>query len=139
MALAAAPFNAGQYRFAAIVVALVAFLLAATVLSRAGELARTLAPYVKRSVHVQVWGTALPATDGSPLEVDSIRALSAGLLIHLRPGAGGARTLLKVAQSGAARLEDDRLEIAEARYVSWGGTKMKREPGHPAVTISVVR
>lgn len=135
-ALVAAPFNTGPYRFAAITIAFVTFLLAATVLSRAGELARSLAPFVKRSVHVQVWGAPLPSTDGSPLEVDSIRAFGAGLLIHLRPGAGGAKVLLKVAQPGAARLEDDGFAIGEARYVSWGGTKLRRDPSHAAVTIS---
>src|SRR5258708_15607388 len=116
-----------QFRFLAVFIAAVAFLLGGTGFSNAGRLATSLAPFVKRSVRVQVWGTSLETAAGSSFDVDSIMAAGAGLLIHLRPGPNGKRTLLKVAQPRSARLVDCRVEIAEARYVSWGGKKF--QPG----------
>ena len=124
-----------HFRFFAIVLALGCFLVGGTILSQAGQLARSLAPFVTCSVRVEVWGTPLPASDDSPFEVDSIKAVGAGLLIHLRRGSGGARTLLKVAQPRSARIEEHRVEISQARYVSWAGTRLKPDSGHPAVVL----
>jgi hypothetical protein len=126
-----------QFRFVAIVVGLACFLLGATALSQAGQLVPFLRPFVKRSVRVQVWGAPLPASGGSTFDVDSVMALSAGLLIHLRPSSGGPRTLLKVAQPGSVRLGDGQVEVGEARYVSWGGTKVTPVVGHPALAVLI--
>lgn len=137
MAALAAAMLTTQFRFLAVFIAAVAFLLGGTAFSNAGRLARSLAPFVKRSVRVKVWGAPLTATDDSPLEIGSIMAAGAGLLIYLRTGPNGKRTLLKVAQPGSARVEADRVEISEARYVSWGGTKLQPAAGHPAVVLSI--
>ena len=127
-----------QFRFAAVIIALAAFLLGGTAFSNAGRLATSLAPYVKRSVRVQVWGTFLGAEDGSRFEIESIKAAGAGLLIYLRASPEGKRTLLKVAQPGSARLEESRVEIAEARYVSWGGRRLTLAVGQPAVVLLIM-
>lgn len=116
---------------------LVCFLLGATALSRAGQLAPSLRPFRHRSVHVHVWGAPVPASGGGPARIDSVRAFSAGLLIYLRPTPDGPRTLLKVAQPGPARNGDGLFEIDEARYVSWGGKKRERVPGQPALKVVV--
>lgn len=137
LATISAALLTSQFTFIAVAISAVAFLLAGSVLSNAGQIASSLRPFVRRSVHVAVWGQSLPATDAAAFQVDSIRALGAGLLIHLRPGLGQPHTLLKVAQPSAARPEDDRIEIAKARYVSWGGVKLKPNAAHPALSLIV--
>jgi hypothetical protein len=89
------------------------------------SIARSLSTFVKESVRVEVWGVLLPSSGGTGFQIDSVTAFGVGLLIHLRATPGGPRTLLKVAQPGSVRLEEIRIEINEARYVSWAGTKLK--------------
>lgn len=113
------------FRQPALVVALILLFLAATSLSRATRIAGSLPPLANRPVQVQVWGNALAAE--TALEVDSIRAFGAALLIHLRPAGGGARHLLKVAQPGPGRVQPGRLEIPHAAYISWAGTRLHRD------------
>ena len=125
-----------QFRFVAIVVGLICFLFGATALSRAGQIATALRPFRNRSVRVQVWGAPVPGT-GSSTVVDSVMALGAGLLIHLRPSPENRRTLLKIAQPGTARVGTGQVEIDKARYVSWGGKKLVPVPGHPALMILI--
>ncbi len=126
-----------QFEFMALAIGLACFLIAASSFSNAGQLAPSLRPFVKRSVRVEVWGASLPATTAPLFELDSVSAVGAGLLIHLRAISGGPRTLLKVAQPGSARLEGARLEIGEARYVSWAGTKLKPHVGKPALVLLI--
>ncbi|MGZ5475857.1 MAG: hypothetical protein ACXW29_05390, partial [Thermoanaerobaculia bacterium] len=81
-------------------------------------------------VRVEAWGMPLPASSEAIFEIDSVAAFGAGLLIHLRPGSGGRRrSLLKVAQPRSASVGEGRIEIGEAAYVSWAGTKIKRATG----------
>jgi hypothetical protein len=136
LAALSAAVIATQFRFVAIAVGLICFLLGATALSRAGQIATALRPFRDRSVRVQVWGAPVPVTGGSTV-VDSVMALSAGLLIYLRPSPEDRRTLLKVAQPGPARVGAGRVEIDNARYVSWGGKKLVPVAGHPALTILI--
>lgn len=126
---------ATRFRFAGIAAALAFLMLAATSLSQAGQISRSVKPFRHRSARVQAWGSPVPATGDSGVQIDSIMAFGAALLIHLRPSPHGRRTLLKVAQPGPARLEDGRLEIDRARYISWGGKKLTPVPGNPALTI----
>ena len=126
--IAAALLNA-QWSLPGIGVGLVFFFLAGTTFSRASQIARSLRPFVKESVRVEVWGVPLPASGESVFEIDSISAIGAGLLIQLRATSGGRRSLLKVAQPGSARLEEGRIEIGEARYVSWAGKKLRPAVG----------
>jgi hypothetical protein len=121
----AAALLASQWRFASIGLAAVFLLLGGTAFSNATQIARSLRPFVKASVRVEVWSAPLPASSGAVFEIDSVSAFGAGLLIYLRATPGGPRSLLKVAQPGSARLEEDRIEIGEASYVSWAGTKLK--------------
>ena len=128
-----------EFRVFAIIAGLACLLVGATALSQAGRIATSFRPFLKQSVRVQVWGAPLPATNGSPFEVDSIRALGAGLLIHLRRDSDGQRTLLKVAQPGPPTFGDGRMEIGAARYVSWGGKRIQPVAGHQALQVLVAR
>lgn len=118
-----------QFHFLGVGVAVVCFLIAGTVFSKAYQLANSLRPFVKKFVRVEVWGIPLPASSEAIFEIDSVSAFGAGLLIHLRATSGGPRSLLKVAQPKSARLEEGRIEIGEAAYVSWAGTKLKPAVG----------
>lgn len=136
-ALAAAASVDTKLRFLAVGLALVCFFIAGTVFSKAYQLAESLRPFVKKTVRVEVWGIPVPDSSQPIFEIDSIKALGAGLLIHLRATSGGPRSLLKVAQPTSATLREGRIEISEATYVSWAGTKLKRAVGTkmPAVAL----
>lgn len=121
----------------AIVVGVFSLFLVASSWSHAGRLAASLQRLQARLVEVHVWGVPLDAESSSRFEVASITALSAGLLIYLRCGSGGAQRLLKVAQPEAVRVEERSVEIDRAAYVSWGGIKAARVAGVPAVVIVV--
>jgi len=114
-------------------------LLGASAFSNAGQLARALRPLVKASVRVEVWGAPLPGSTEGVFEIDSVLAYGAGLLFYLRPAGGGPRSLLKVAQPSAQRLEGGNVEIDGARYVSWAGTKLKRIEGTTAPALMLRR
>jgi hypothetical protein len=132
--------NLPQNELAILFIVVVSFFLTGTLLSRAGRLSKSLAPWVKSRVHVEVWGRPLEGSGEQVFEIDRIAAFGAGLLIHLRPIAGGPRSLLKIAQPLASRFENGRLEIADARYVSWGGKKLPRgsESKMPALVLARV-
>ena len=88
-------------------------------------------------MRIEVWGNAIPDASQPLFEIDSISAVGAGLLIQVRAAAGGPRILLKVAQPHAATVEDARVEIDDAAYVSWAGGRLKRSSdAHvPAVVL----
>lgn len=132
--------NLPQNAFAILFIMVAFFLIAETLLSRAGRLSKSLAPWVESRVHVEVWGRPLEAAGEEAFEIDRIAALGAGLLIHLRPIAGGPRWLLKIAQPQAPRFVNGRLEIADARYISWGGKKLARgsESKTPALVLTPI-
>ena len=111
---------------------------AATLLSRAGQLARPLRALRGRAVDVRVWGSSLPG-GGESFRLESVRPFGAGLLLWLRPMDGGSRTLLKVAQPGAAHHHERGLEILEAAYVQWDGRRVPRVEGTPAVMLVAAR
>jgi hypothetical protein len=115
-----------------VVVATLLLILSATTLSKANQIASILQPWVKKSVRVEIWG--LPLSEGS-FEVESIRAFGAGLLIHLRPAAGGRQSLLKIAQPKSATISQQRIEINHARYVSWAGKKLTPNASAPALLL----
>jgi hypothetical protein len=123
--------------FGAVLLALVSFLIIGTRLSNAGRLSASLQTLPSRSVEVRVWGAPL-ASDSSPVfQVDSVRALGAGLLIFLRQAPKSGPTLLKVAQPRAARVEGPAVEIGHAAYVQWDGRRLPRVPDLPAVRIQI--
>jgi|GEM_PF-4001743 len=131
---------APQFRLVGLGLGLVGFFGAGTLFGSAGRIARSLRPFIGRTVRVEVWGTPLPGSEGNVFEIDSVLAAGVGLLIHLCPASGGPRTLLKVAQPTSARWDADDLEIGGAGYVSWAGRKLKPIDGahRSAVVLSIV-
>lgn len=83
-----------------------------------------------------VWDAPLPGSGDAHYEAVSIVAFGAALLIHLRAVPGGPRILLKVAQPGSGRVEGNRLELADARYISWNGTRLPRSAGIAALVLA---
>ena len=116
----------------------IAFFIAGTALSKATRFKKLLRPFVKRNVSVEVWGAPVPDSSRPLFEIDSISAFGAGLLIHLRASNGGPRVLLKVAQPVSASVHDDRIEISDAAYVSFAGTRLRRAITAPALSLVFV-
>ncbi|HYM62289.1 MAG TPA: hypothetical protein VEZ11_15510 [Thermoanaerobaculia bacterium] len=135
----AAAVQIARFRFLGIVVAVAFFFLSATALSKAGEIAHTLRSFVMQAVRVEVWGRPLQGPEET-FEIDSISAISAGLHIRLRPTSGGSPRRLKVAQPKSTTVEQGRIEIGQAAYVSWAGTKIKPDlgPRLPALVMLFV-
>lgn len=122
-------------RAPSLLVAFICFFLAATSLSAATGVKELLRPFVKKKVRIEVWGNPIPDASRPELEIDSIAAWGAGLLIHLKQTADGPRVLLKIAQPGAAEIREDGIEIRNAAYVSWGGRKLDRVTKLPALSL----
>jgi Na+-transporting methylmalonyl-CoA/oxaloacetate decarboxylase gamma subunit len=135
-----AAFLSTRWNLVGLGVAVVFLFLAGTAFSNATQIAKAIRRFVKESVRVEVWGAALPASGAVIFEIVSISAFGAGLLIRLRATPGGPALLLKVAQPRAARLEEGRIEISEAAYVSWAGTRIKAAAGTkmPALVLLTV-
>jgi len=117
-----------RFRVPGIVAALIAMLLGATLASHARPMVDAVRPLVGRRVRAVVWGRLLPGIETSSLEVDSVTSFGAGLLIRLRTADAGSPPLLKVAQPRGARSLDRRVEIVEARYISWAGQRLPSSP-----------
>ena len=122
-----------RFSLPGIAVGIVAFFAAGTLSSNAWQLAKSLRPLLGKPLRFEVWGVAADAD--ARFEIETASAFGAGLLIHLHRVPGGPRLLLKVAQPRAARREDGLLEIGEAAYVSWAGTRLARVVGAPALVI----
>jgi hypothetical protein len=118
-------------------VLLIVFSIAGTALSKATRFKKLLRPFVKRKVSIEVWGVPIPDLSRPVFEIDSISALGAGLLIHLRTNSGGPRVLLKIAEPVSTTIHEGHIEISDARYVSFAGMKLKRIPGSNAVDFIV--
>jgi hypothetical protein len=123
------------FRLVGLGVAFVFLFLAGSAFSTAARIASSLLTIVNKPVRVAVWGLPLPGCGDAVFEIDSISAFGAGLLIYLRPGAGARRSLLKVAQPTSARLQEGEIEIGDAAYVSWAGTKLKPAVGKHAPAL----
>lgn len=122
-----------QWRGLGIAIALVCFLLAGSVLSRAARIAGILTPLVGKLVRVEVWGQPIEAAGA--LEVQSVRAIGAGLHIFLRSPLERSSRDLKIAQPRDARLTDTQLTIERAAYISLAGTKLARSGARPALRM----
>lgn len=112
------------WRIPGVGAALVFLFLAGATFSKAAQIASALRGFIKESVRVEVWGVALTASGGTIFEIEAISAIGLGLLVYLRATPDGVRSLLKIAQPKSAKVEYDRIEISEAAYVSWAGTKL---------------
>ncbi len=115
-------------------------IIAGTANSKAMRISRPLRPFVKKSVRIEVWGNPIPDSSRPAFEIDSVAAFGAGLLIHVHASSGGPRILLKVAQPRTATVDQDRVEIDDAAYVSWAGGRVKRsvDAHTPAVVFTVI-
>ena len=117
-----------------IVVALAAFIAAATLISRACAMAVQLRSFLGRMVTVRAWGTQLP--DGEAFEVASVRAIGAGLHIYLRPQTAVSPIHLKVAQPKRAEITTTSVRIHEAKYIQWAGKRLPRpDSSAPALVL----
>lgn len=115
-----------------IATALVAFFVAANLISRVAAMASRLRPFIGRTVTARAWKNPLAGADA--FEVTSVRAIGAGLHIYLRP-AGGSAVHLKIAQPRGVEITESGVEVADAKYVQWGGHKLVRQPSAPALVI----
>jgi hypothetical protein len=138
-AVALSGFTASVFtsHFLFLIPAIVALLLLATSFSEAGRLTETLQEFLHHTAEVRVWGAPLPIPSGVAVTVTSVKALGAGLHVFLRVGPSGSSTHLKVAQPSRAQVLPQRLAIESAAYVQWGGKRLPRVKGAPALTISL--
>jgi hypothetical protein len=117
-----------------LVLAVLFLLPVGTSLSRAGRIAASVQNLRRRAIEAVVWGVPIAESATGGLQVESIGAVGAGLLIRLSHS-GDARTLLKVAQPRSWRVENGRLVIDDAAYVQWAGMRLARADGSPALTM----
>lgn len=126
-----------SFRITFIWIALFFLLLLATSLSPSGRLTEALRTFQHRPLEIRVWGEPLPQTGEGPCQIESLRAIGAGLHLFVRC-ATDEITHLKIAQPRAARIGDQIAEIREAAYVQWSGKKLRRTSGSSAITITIV-
>jgi hypothetical protein len=135
IAAAAVTASVVTSQFSFVLLAMVALIGLGTSLGRAGRLTDELQRFRDHVVLVRVWDVPLPVPDGATLMVRSVRALGAGLHIHLHVGPTGKTCDLKVAQPKNSRVTSDSFVIDSARYVQWSGTRLRPAAGSPAVTV----
>ena len=123
------------YRIVPIAIAVLCLMGVASSFSVAGSLVESLRVFQGERVTIRVWGEALP---GQTLHsrLLSVRAIGAGLHLFVKSEAGSP-THLKIAQPRHVQVETGMVTVNEASYVQWGGTKLPRFSGLPAVTIVV--
>ena len=121
------------------VVALLLFLAGASVfISKVSGLAEKMRPLLGKNVRVQAWGSDLPGNNpGSKFGVCAVRAVGPGLHVYLRPLPDGSPTHLKVAQPSGTTISDAGMEVGEARYVQWAGSKIMKVEGKIALVLVV--
>jgi hypothetical protein len=117
-------------------IALTCLIFIATSLSSAGRLSESLAAFLKRPVEIRVWGEALSKTSDEACEIESIRAVGAGLHLFVKYSTR-PRGHLKVAQPRVSRIAETTVEIGDARYIQWEGRKLPRTTEAPAVTVTI--
>ena len=119
-------------RFAAVMVGLVSFFAAATLLSRVATLSNQLESFKGKIVRVEGWGVDLG--QGAGLKVDSVRALGAGLHIYFSPGKH-----LKIAQPRRSEIGSGSAIIADAAYVQWEERKITKPADRniPALVLRI--
>lgn len=121
----------------AIVAALILFAAAASLLSRVATVAQQLRSFLEKPIVVRAWGNALPGSD--LFVVSSVRAISAGLHVYLRPAASDSDWHLKVAQPRHVFVSDSAFEIRDAKYIQWRNRKLNRPMDErvPAIAAEV--
>lgn len=118
------------------VLALLLFLIAASLFGKTNRFADRLRPLVGKRVRVLAWGAEPPGIVGASFRLDKVLALGAGLHIYLRPLPLGSPIHMKIAQPDGASLDDRRVEIRGAKYVQWAGRKVPKGEGHSALVLT---
>lgn len=131
--LASAVLSA-HLRWIGITVALLCFLLSASLLSKAAAIADQMTDVVGKRVQIEVWGQ--PLESSASLQVHSVRVLSAGLHIYLQSTLAASPRDLKIAQPSSVQFADAQLVIAKAAYVSLAGKKLGPSSHQPALRLS---
>lgn len=108
------------------VVALFLFLAGASLFGKVAGLAGQISHLAGKTVKVKVWGSDLPGDTGSGFRLDKVRAIGPGLHLYLRPLPDGTSTHLKIAQPRGAVVGESGVEIVEAKYIQWAGSKIKK-------------
>ena len=122
----------------ALVVALFLLLTGTSLfISKVGELAKRMHPLVGKNVRARVWGLDLAGSPGSRFTIYAVRALGAGLHVFLCPLPDGSPIHLKVAQPLGTQISNVGLEISEAKYIQWAGSKIKKVQGERALKLIV--
>jgi hypothetical protein len=129
--------QAAEFRFFGVALAMFSFFLAGSFLGKAGRLAAALRPLMGRTVRVEIWGMPPPGTGGAHFDVNSFTGFGGSLFVHLLPDSDGPGAVLRVAQPGSEKLEDMRIEIGTAAYVSWAGMKVVRPAGTSAPPVAL--
>jgi|SRR5215212_9672000 len=135
LAIALAP---PRFAILPILVVLLSLLLLATSASHAGRLSESLRAFQNRPVEIRIWGEPLPPIGGSSCQIESIRALGAGLHLFVKSGDGPAKHL-KIAQPRGTQVTERSAEIHEAAYVQWVGKKQARVEGTPALKVTTAQ
>ena len=135
--VAGALFLPTPWRHAALGAGAVLLFLAATRVGLAGRAVDALSPFRDAPVHVAVWGRTLPGASAEGMQLESVRAVGAGLLLTLRSRADGSRAVLKVAQPRGIEIGDagGRAEIRDARFVQWQRERLPAAADAPAVVL----
>ncbi len=115
--------------------ALLLFLVGASLFPKTHVLAQRMRPLVGESVRVQAWSADLPGHPGAAFRLHSVRALGAGLHLFLAPLPEGKPIHLKIAQPRQAAVDESGLEIPEAKYVQWHGKKIPNVSGAKAIVV----
>ena len=115
--------------------------LAATRLGAAGGAMDALTPFRDAPVHVSVWGAPLPGASREGMQLESVRAAGAGLLLTLRSRSDGSRAVLKVAQPRGVEISGagGRAEIRDAKYVQWRRQRLPAASGTEAPALVLER
>lgn len=116
-----------------IVAAVVAFVIAGSLISPAAAVAGRLRAFIGSTVTASAWGEPLPG--GEAFEFVSVRAIGAGLHIYLRTQ-GSSPIHLKLAQPRQVQISASGFDVADAKYIQWAGRKLAR---HPSAAAFVVR
>jgi hypothetical protein len=125
-------------RFAALIVALMLFLIVGSSLSVAGKFSSQLSSLKGKSVMIQLWGDPPPKTSSDMIfRVHSIRAIGVGLHMWFQSVGRSDQIHLKIAQPKALTRTGHDVQITEAKYLQWESQKVMHRAGVPAVVFII--
>jgi hypothetical protein len=111
-------------RFVGILMAMLCLIVGGSILSLAGKIGRELEAKVGSRASVKIWGSTPPALEG-PQQLQSVRAIGAGLhLYFVAEGSSKARHI-KIAQPTEMTVDSSGCMIARAKYVQLDDVTIK--------------